>query len=187
MAAVSLSTWFASSAMKCAFGLSCWSACTCCFTAIRRSRFGGGCGSCGFDLSFSTMTVFFSSFFGSGFFGSFFATFGGGGCFLSSSRAAASAAGAAARGIASAFFVVSRRDIEGLLLAPHAIADVGGEVVQVDAVVVDDGDLVGPTAEQEVHADRGADPEDQRRTRVALHLRTALQFRGNLSRIPREG
>ena len=54
VAAVSWSTWFAWSAMKCAFGLSACLSCACCFTAMRWSSTGGGGGS---GLAFSSLAT----------------------------------------------------------------------------------------------------------------------------------
>ena len=60
VATVSFSTWLASSAMKCAFGLSSWFGLACCRTAMRRS-FSGSSGSTSgfFSSSFLTMTTGF--------------------------------------------------------------------------------------------------------------------------------
>ncbi len=65
VARVSWSTWLAWSAMKCAFGLSCWSAFTCWRTAMRRSLSGSGISGGFWSVFFSTTRTFFSTFFAS--------------------------------------------------------------------------------------------------------------------------
>jgi hypothetical protein len=59
-------------------------------------------------------------------------------------------------------FLVDRRDLERLLLVADHPANAGPERRQRDLVIVEERDLIPPFAQDEVRADGGTDPEDQR-------------------------
>ena len=158
VARVSLSTWLAWSAMNFAVGLSCWSGLTCWRTAIRRSLSGSSGRAIGLvSAFFSTRTTFFSFLLllGLGLLDGLLARHGRGLRLLFRRRGRRRRRKLFLR----LFARLAERDLERLIFPPGQVACCERQAPQLRAIVVDLGDDQPTRAQEEVRADRRADPQ----------------------------